>query len=118
MIQNHVTNQELSQALYDAGIVLDTCFYWCNDPTKNKKWIITEIDNKTSFKAEWVTYIPAPMSSELGEMLRPYLDRAIWLDDITPALKDATYMIDEANARAKMLLFLVKEGIVTVEKEI
>ena len=42
-------------------------------------------------------------------MLRPHLDKNIWLSEINDAMDDATYMrANEADARAKMLIYLLE----------
>lgn len=123
MIQNHVTSRELSQALVDAGIVMETVFYWCSDLGE----VTMSRNCKPYEKAICVDHIPAPMSSELFEIMpnrsvdieiRQYKqDNAYWCELIRDS--DCEYFVGgeerEVDARAKMLLYLLKEGIVTVE---
>lgn len=62
------TNQKLSRKLVEAGIVIDTCFYWVGDGKWDKKYnimpkplIFTDID-----------ITPAATASELFEVLPPH----------------------------------------------
>lgn len=126
MIQNHVTNRELSQQLVDAGIVMDTYFVWERHEDslgQTTKWELMPEEQIDKYSDT----IPAPMSSELFEIMpnrsvdieiRQYKqDNAYWCELIRDS--DCEYFVGgeerEVDARAKMLLYLLKEGIVTVE---
>lgn len=144
MKEHHVTSRELSQALVDAGIVLDTCFYWVVVKDSYKLCIKVKIDG-IGFGYVSVTDgqnysiqnpysnkdIPAPMSSDLGEVLPVYIDgehRQFKLRIVKEfngyvvcytnfAFNAVPHIIDDklADGLCRMLLYLVKEGIVTVD---
>ena len=46
-------------------------------------------------------------------MLRPHLKKNVWLSEIIDAMRDAENMNDEADARAKMLIYLVENELIS-----
>lgn len=124
MIQDHVTSLELSKQLYEAGIVVESEFWWCNRgviPNEYPEW---EIMCKHYTRSEKIKH-PAPLSSELGELLPKKCsyypgrdnDWCCHYQDGSPAelsrpfLVHREYSDTEANARAKMLLYLKEKGL-------
>jgi len=121
-IENHVTNRELSQKLVDAGIVIDSVFYWYHSVVMNE-WILMyfrDIEEKLPIKE----YIPAPLASELGEVIEPHnfikqknSSGFFWRLDIEWR-KIGLSADTETNARALMILYLAKKGLLSVEKKL
>lgn len=85
MIDQHVTSLELSKQLYEAGIKIDSEFYWCIEATSKKlldrigvaRWEPHITRGKSLEKTKknrevFCEYLPAPLSSELGELLPVY----------------------------------------------
>lgn len=72
-------------------------------------WSI-ENDNKIDnfYTDEWVSAFTV---AELGEMLRPHLNKNIWLSEIDEVMNCAVRMEDEANNRAKMLVYLLENNL-------
>lgn len=52
--------------------------------------------------------------AELGEMLSPHLRKSIWLLEIRDSMNQATYMENEADARANMLIYLLENKLITI----
>lgn len=119
------TSYLLSSRLYDLGVRAETCFYWdieqCLDmPNREFRKMIQE---DTIFR------LPAYTASELGEILPSRLnmerffycwkdDRNMWRVHYTQWGQLTPYMIEkfnsEADARAKMLIYLIENKLITV----
>lgn len=128
-----VIRRELAEKIKNLGVRQDSVFWWIQPDELVDEWII----------ARWTSHsrptIAAFTSGELGEMLPAILDK----DDIRYYLKSAirgdgdfrlydlyfkadwlhgdqnAFALDmtnksEADGRAQMLIYLLKEGIVTV----
>jgi hypothetical protein len=120
-LEQKVTSLELSKQLYEAGIVVNSEFWW--DAKRN---II--ISGKPEWVNEVTTCIPAPLSSELGELLpeRYHTWKGLpeglsegdkwWCVQFSEPEFEADnfeFSADtEADARAKMLLFLKEKGLI------
>ena len=109
-LQSQCVSLELSKRLDELGVKAENIFWWISpEPEYGRdQWIIQTMQHK-------LEDIPAYTSSELGELLRPYLDKDIWLDEIYEDMRKANYMEDEANSRAKMLIYLLENGLLTLE---
>ena len=119
MLQNHTTSLELSKQLKVAGCPQESEFYWADDfinpfvfpATEKEKW-----QNSISDTGYFRIY-SAYLSSEIGEMWKkknideplPHIGQDGWYWYKGEQLKKEK---TEADCRAKMLLFLIKEGIV------
>lgn len=138
MIQDHVTSLELSKQLYEAGIKIESEFYhWVTEVEEDGlAWWDISSKGKEPRKGKKVRdyfedigrpiCYPAPLSSELGELLPDHIDKMDllslkWHDkkwNIYYQDKDNEKIIDpvsrdtEANARAKMLLYLKEKGLI------
>lgn len=148
MITKHVTSLELSKDLYEAGIVVESEFWWQEDRLQTVKGLkSSQLGGDPAYelvrcvdkipgasKTPRFIYYPAPLSSELGELLPMEVNipfksgkrRAIsnslhiyhtntgWHInyiahgvDERPSVSGDT----EANARAKCLLYLKEKGL-------
>ncbi len=134
MIQNHVTNLDLSKQLYEAGIVLESEYVWLQSEEPEEFAIVLRIhaielikfDGPRGDTGELHIMYPAPLSSELWEILKKfekenydqvpswdtyhkkwYFQAGYDMGDITEWLEVDT----EADARAKCLLYLKEKGL-------
>lgn len=133
MINNHVVSLDLAKQLYEAGIVVDSEFWWRE---QDGEWMIAH-------GKDWYgTNYPAPLASELGELLPVYaqfeeeslpfqikIEKGIrdvdtdewevlyWRYSKTlvsePEYQEQgrVFADTEANARAKCLLYLKEKGL-------
>jgi hypothetical protein len=112
-LKRQLTSLELSKVLKDLGVKQESLFYWHNpfnddywEPTASKRAYIEKKNvNPENYSAFTV--------SELGEMLR-------WENlYIFGTPKELLHHIDgkntEADARAKMLIYLLEKKMVTLE---
>ena len=129
MIDNHVVNLELSKQLYKAGINVQSEFYWVFRGMDDENREVWELFSGKEVSADFVdfTRYPAPLSSELGELLPVILpDDPCDLESALPYktlggywrvdLDDEGMLCaeeNEANARAKMLLYLKDKGLLS-----
>lgn len=123
MIQDHVPTRELCQKLVEAGIVVESNFWWVNVNPQVNQWVCVDGDKAKSFTKKHK--IPALLSSELGEMLPEqitiadetfyFLQNKEFVTYHNPNDDDADIWSEiddtEANARAKMLLYLKEKGL-------
>lgn len=126
-LDQKVASLELSKQLYEAGIVVHTMFEWVNnDGIEEAKYFAEDGDfsllmtgeHLISYFNDKAIHYPAPLSSELGELLpEGTATRKGW------GLNSNIVMFDneaneicsadtEANARAKMLLYLKEKGLI------
>jgi len=139
-LENQVTGLELSQELKKVGFPQDTLFYWCkyklvrgvyvkgfDEPKKG--WRL-QLGNKEGFRDDFSETVSAPTVAELGEMLPIYIlkddivgrydcecikKRNDWWDILYYERNRISIMKGgktEADARAKMWLYLKKEGLI------
>lgn len=127
--EEQVTNLELSRKLKELGVKQESLWWWIkNETSKDNKFGLAnrELKNERirfysncSLKFE---FFPAFTVAELGEMLPDEIYNGAILtwkfeneyfcsckaDETIPTFEDKT----EANARAKMLIYLLKNGLI------
>jgi len=139
MIQDHVVSLELSKQLYEAGIKIKSEFWWVEwvkfPNGERYEPIEPELLAKDSYRLRGnfnsLKY-PASLSSELGELLpnwikdgkwqlvitKASLHKGMWRlvyenrDRVIPEPEIIIEDVTEANARAKMLLYLKEKGLI------
>lgn len=133
-LQNHVVSLDLAKQLKEAGYPQEgTLFYWAKNPV-TQKYDVIYYENRNQLKADFVDdrydLTAAPLASELGEQLPRVLEidgEKRWLtvsvhDDpinlwcvfYNNASGIKFYEATEADARAKMWLYLKEEGLLDV----
>lgn len=113
-IENHVVSLSLAKQLWEAGIKIESVFSWTlTTATGSQKWMLQNVESWKGSKAT-IKSIPAPLVSELGELLPVKAGQVWW----TQKQVDGAYIgyihgitigydeKNEANVRAKMLLYL------------
>lgn len=111
MNKNHFVSFELAKQLKENGYPQNTEFYWWED--KNDEYTTrSELCFGKPIYLNDINVYAAPLSSELGEELRKYLLRNIWSSEIKEAIDNCGLMIDECDNRAKMWLYLRKNGLI------
>lgn len=109
-LENQVVSLDLAKKLKELGVKQESLFNWYEMPGRfGSKWRIRL--SRGFLKHE---YYAAFTVAELGEMLRPHLNKDIWLSGVGQAMVDAQYMIDEANARARMLIYLLENKLINL----
>jgi hypothetical protein len=128
MNAKHVTSLEISERLKELGVPQTSEFYWI----KNGILITKESAIKllASGDVKQVELYSAPLSSELGEMLPEEIETregylewttkiigkhwCVWYGDknIIHRAQD----ISEADARGKMLIHLIENGLIKAEE--
>ena len=131
MNQKHVPDLELCQELdrlcKEKNITLpETEYIWLKWKHHEEPWLLSKSEEafyqeQGAKKPEWT--IPAPLVSELGEWLPWSIDTGCVNFDNCPSWHRVTYYrgehyleqtaSTEANARQKMLNYLIAEGIIT-----
>lgn len=137
-LEQKVTSLALSRQLYEAGIVVESEFWWAVDEFETKLVDKDHINKHATTRK----YYPAPLSSELGELLPVYaqfekeslpfqiriekgirdVDTDEWevlywrysktlVSEPEYQERGRVFADTEANARAKMLLFLKEKGL-------
>jgi hypothetical protein len=126
-LKDQVVSLELAQEMKELGAEQDSIWYWTwvdwNDETE---WVIISQDSAARTNRETFS---AYTTAELGEMLpgRMKTSDSGWNYLHTTKLENTNewsiaYFNDElkgsseADARAKMLLYLIKEGLVKAEE--
>lgn len=129
-MENHVTSLECSRELWDAGLRVPSFAYWLQHKyteTKGQFSLVWPDEDQGSFnvdgfKENKIVYYPAYLASELGELLPVNTIRHYWIKEAVDGTRyyqietDFEKIIDESecDARAKMLLHLIKSGLVDV----
>jgi hypothetical protein len=112
-LENQVVSLDLAKRLKELGVKQESYFYWLQNWEENDwsgigKWVVAPSSRDDRISAFTV--------AELGEKLQPYLNRDIWVQsDIGEVLKESVLMKDEANNRAKMLIYLLENKLTTSE---
>jgi len=118
MIENEVCDLEHSKELKELGVKQESLFLWTQKEDFTDLSKIRE--NKIPiFKRELsdagFNWYSAFTIGELGNILKPYLKKDIWLsNEIGKSMNNATYMEDEANSKADMVIYLIKNDILKV----
>ena len=122
-LEQQVVSLELAKKLKELGVKQESLFWWSvpiNQTVPEPDFSALEMCKPEVFygKINWGKYfepISAFTVAELGENLQPYLQRDIWLrDQIAEAMDDASYMRNEADARATMLIYLLENNLITL----
>jgi len=112
-IQQQVISLELAQKLKKLGCKQDSLWWWIDPNIKGLEPYLADHKKKTTGE----TY-PAYSVAELGEMLpRGYASHKLgdeWYCLATEKDRDCSSK-SEANARAKMLIYLLENGILNYE---
>lgn len=115
MINNHVVSLDLAKQLYEAGIKIESEFWWQGNAQKPQ--VLLKNEHEQAFQNNDFPCYPAPLASELGELLPDSIFtsrfRAVSLNHQVrvECLSHIEEADTEANARAKMLLYLKSKGI-------
>ncbi len=111
-LKTQVTSLEPSKKLKDLGVKQESIFVWVVDNDAEFLQFLANNGRLEWYRQNNHTITSAFTVAELGELLRPHLKKSIWLPEIRSAMSDATYMLDEANARAKMLIYLLENHLI------
>ena len=119
--------QELDRLCKEKNITLpETEYIWLKWKHHEEPWLLSKSEEafyqeQGAKKPEWT--IPAPLVSELGEWLPWSIDTGCVNFDNCPSWHRVTYYrgehyleqtaSTEANARQKMINYLIAEGIIT-----
>ena len=133
-LEDQVCSLELAKKLKELGIKQNSLFYWCNVKNWEYKSVLRycpeNIDRELALSG---FAISAFTVAELGEMLpQNHADWMIgyskengnqwhlWLHSSCAYLEDKTIAIkdvNESNARAKMLIHLIEQGLMVKKKK-
>ncbi len=140
-IREQVISHDIAKKLKELGIKQKSYFYWIKEDIsdfniaiscKNVDFIYMDdygfnvIDTKFSFKIDVTDYYSAFTVSELGEMLprRIYTKRYLKcriIENTWACINKHNHVttlgLTEADARAIMLIYLIKNNIIEVHKE-
>jgi len=132
-IKDQVCSLESAKRLYDLGIKQDSLFYWMHNKANVQPDEVQFYKNTASWKSRGkvessgvIEYISAFTVAELGEMLPEMIDKLqiltwkkTWRGSMTYFCehRDTVFSADtEAEARAKMLIYLLENKLVAVEQ--
>lgn len=127
-LEQQVTSLELSKRLKELGVKQESHFFWI-DAYENYKitseayegWVIRPKYNafdSISDDKRYSTYTVA----ELGDFLKQrgnYFEETYWKNGFRIYDKESGFFVEEmveANARAKMLIYLIEKGLLEVNK--
>lgn len=121
-LTSQVTNLGISKRLKELGMKQESLFWWCYksngvDP-RNKvdhrfEWFLERYPRDEDDKVN--KYISAFTVAELGVLLRKCLDQGQDYnqeDDLQGNFEHSCWWKNEANARGRMLIKLIQEGLV------
>ena len=101
-----VTSLELAKKLRDLGIKQESVFYWKYHPGKPENVWLDQLSMNDAFNSR----ISAFTVAELGKMLP--------LSSKLEAIEKSVYeVIEEADARATKLIYLIEHGLLDANKE-
>jgi hypothetical protein len=132
-ISDFVTSFELSKELYDMGFRRDSIFSWFTDGLNTRVDYSGEVyvQGVYGYGATDATY-PAYLSAELSEVLRPlyqgggsvefikthrYSSGTVCCEHVRGIQPCCMYDLNEANARAKMVIYLIKEKLIELNEK-
>lgn len=136
-LEDQVCSLEISEMFEELGVEQDSLWYWeirifQLEPMKGDKniqLVERDYEQKHSWKHYKYKYYSAFTVAELGEILPDYLSTHKLRDNLWECAENSysyeeleTNMMPieaktEADARAKMLIYLIKEGIIKANKE-
>lgn len=118
-LEQKVVNYELSKALVDNGIVLDTEFYWWRHDKTGEYSV--DIYVQPSQVQGWKRLFPAPLLIEMLDKLPDEVSINKNVFDGIPNysckklfIKEDFYEINPANAAAKMAIQLKQKGLLNI----
>ena len=123
-LDSQVCSLYLAKKLKELGVKQDSQFYYCNaksighDVLKKEVWLIAHVSQTTGLSKDWFS---AFTSSELGELLPKFSelfkrDKEDWIcivRPITTVMTHHSFSPTEADARAKMLIYLLETKEIT-----
>ena len=122
-LSDQVCSLELARRLKELGVKQESCFYWCNVNNWEYKSILRYCENATERELRLSGFaISAFTVAELGEMLPVWQDsckREINEWHVRVFEKDIihnSFHETEADARAKMLIYLIENKLMEVPK--
>jgi len=126
-LEDQVCNLELSKKLKNLGVKQESLFYWVLVNPQVNQWELTVKENAKSFLNK--DKVSAFTASELGEMLPNYTEiKKCFPKNITGTFWQVSYIQPkpylthfedddtEANARAKMLVYLLENNLMKGKK--
>ena len=141
-LEYQVASLELCKRLKELGVRRESAFYWCCAEQKDNRWVLLGSGREYYEKGgSWSVDDFFPESrcaafnvAELGEMLPHHIGYELGPDfycekvaigwkvyywSIAKSKWDGVeFLADtEANARAKMLIYLIEQGIVKLKKD-
>jgi hypothetical protein len=134
-LENQVCSSELSQILEKLGVKQKSLFYWVYEHFEKEKWELVFADDFVSINP----FVSAFTVAELGEMLPQYIyknEDGYFLEmykhreegfqiryktsesifENKDCVIACTCEVNEADARAKMLCFLLENNLMEIEK--
>lgn len=111
-LEDEVTNLSLSKKLKELGVKQESLFTWTDDPGGGNPYLVYQQDKNFGY------HYSAFSVAELGEMLpdesHSWHFLSHWVADDNETLHiEMEFVADtEADARAKMLIFLIEKGLV------
>jgi hypothetical protein len=135
-LEQQVCSLDLAKELKELGVKQESLFWWVSHVNGNQ--LIHDYDKNDWIKGVWDTRVSAYTVAELGEMLpfsikfkkhvcylnceKNIPDYGGWIcsyessDIIRPTMKTEIFTADtEADARAAMFVYLLKNGLLKVE---
>lgn len=119
-LSKQVVSLELAKRLKELGVKQESIFSWCLNPRPDDTWYIADqvwTDDRYSLRDK----VSAFTVAELGESLKDYQMECLWFEEKrqwgcfqTLDGRDAHYADTEADARAKMLIYLLENKLITV----
>jgi hypothetical protein len=124
-LEDQVVSLELAKELKELGVKQESLWYWCFHKWIDKPdysaciCIVSLSEYRKSYPDEWWDRYSAFTVAELGEMLpKQYVSaggKESWSCGHVSKQKYKTANT-EANSRAKMLIHLIKEGVINVKE--
>lgn len=125
-IENHVTNFDLSKKLYDLGIKRSTLFYWTIGGVvyRGEMPFWTDSNYSAFLVSELGNFIPAMYTNfshycnysiRYGKLQNDKFFISINSPHMQEKIIDDLISDNEADCRAKMLIYLIENGLVKIE---
>lgn len=121
-IEKQVCSLELAKRLKELGVKQESLFYWFKNRFKDNAFEVERSDHMVSY-GNWIDSYSAFTCSELGEMLPKYSLSGKWQIGFASEYVcrvsqkyfkgvNPLYSKTEADARAKMLIYLIENGLI------
>jgi|SRR5579864_4805941 len=120
-LENQVVSLDLAKRLKELGVKQESLFYWVNQPngglrTNGYKW---QLEPEPRTRHQSYDYISAFTVAELGEMLGRESNSIMFAEGkwacVAEPLFELTESDTEANTRAKMLIYLLENNLISVK---